>query len=189
MRTLAFSTRAAKRALTSRLETRARLAASALEAFCWRAPPETGIVEQNPPAAHLRIAPSRCDGSLLSKDRRTARPDRFPEDDAMRALLIVLAWALPLLPASGRSPAKSDAEFESKVRPVLVAHCYGCHSTEKPKGDFRLDKLSPDLPTARAATLAERAEARPGRRDAAEGEAAAAGEGGPGPGRLDQRRA
>jgi mono/diheme cytochrome c family protein len=29
--------------------------------------------------------------------------------------------------------------FESKVRPLLVEHCYECHSAEKTKGDLALD--------------------------------------------------
>jgi hypothetical protein len=33
------------------------------------------------------------------------------------------------------------------IWPVLVAHCYGCHSqeTDKPKGDLRLDRLAADF--------------------------------------------
>ena len=46
---------------------------------------------------------------------------------------------MALLPASafGQDAArKADKEFfDNKIRPVLVAHCYSCHATEKPKGD------------------------------------------------------
>ena len=31
------------------------------------------------------------------------------------------------------------AFFESKVRPLLVKHCYECHGVEKQKNDYRLD--------------------------------------------------
>ena len=39
------------------------------------------------------------------------------------------------------SAAEPDgvAFFESRIRPVLVMHCYECHSAEKTKGGLRLD--------------------------------------------------
>jgi cytochrome c553 len=79
----------------------------------------------------------------------TARIDSSLEDEPMRAT--TLLWMLALLPISAfgqEAPRKADHEFfDSKVRPVLVKHCYSCHSkeTEKPKGDFRLDRLAPDI--------------------------------------------
>ncbi len=55
--------------------------------------------------------------------------------------MIAVAAALSFL-AQGAPDA-----FEKEVRPVLVAHCYGCHSAEaeKPKGNLRLDRLSSDM--------------------------------------------
>lgn len=35
--------------------------------------------------------------------------------------------------------------FADQVRPFLVKHCLECHGTTKPKGDLRLDKLTPDF--------------------------------------------
>src|SRR4051812_42016757 len=44
---------------------------------------------------------------------------------------------LALLPASSFA---GDAEFfESKVRPLLLAKCVGCHGPEKQRGKLRLD--------------------------------------------------
>lgn len=67
----------------------------------------------------------------------------------MRAMILVLGCALPLMPASiYAQDAKAQREhFESKIRPILVAHCHSCHSkeTEKPKGAFRVDQLSPEF--------------------------------------------
>jgi len=69
----------------------------------------------------------------------------------MRALPVLLTCALVLMPPSawGQNPGPGGdaASFENKVRPVLAAHCYGCHSgeTNKPKGDLRLDRLSLDF--------------------------------------------
>lgn len=69
----------------------------------------------------------------------------------MRAMTLLLGSALALVPASsarGQQPSgKARDFFESHIRPVLVTHCYGCHSKEaaKPKGNFRLDQLSLDF--------------------------------------------
>ncbi|MDY3554375.1 PSD1 and planctomycete cytochrome C domain-containing protein [Gemmata sp. JC717] len=57
--------------------------------------------------------------------------------------LIVRAAALALValvPAVGRADEGADF-FEKKVRPVLVEHCYSCHSlgAKKDKGGLRLD--------------------------------------------------
>src|ERR1700759_2711011 len=58
-------------------------------------------------------------------------------------LRILLAMcALPLAArAAELSHAEQVAFFESKIRPVLVKHCYACHSatSEKLKGGLRLD--------------------------------------------------
>ncbi len=45
--------------------------------------------------------------------------------------------ALPLL--AGAAEPDGAAFFESRIRPVLVMHCYECHSAEKTKGGLRLD--------------------------------------------------
>lgn len=39
----------------------------------------------------------------------------------------------------------SVPDFESKVRPILAEHCFGCHGPEKQKAKLRLDNLSTDL--------------------------------------------
>jgi len=38
-------------------------------------------------------------------------------------------------------------DFERTIRPVLTAHCYECHAgdSKKAKGDFRIDRLSPQV--------------------------------------------
>src|SRR5690349_3096596 len=56
-----------------------------------------------------------------------------------RFLLVLLGWSLLARPALG---AGGDVEFfEKRIRPVLVAECYRCHSamSEKLKGGLRLD--------------------------------------------------
>lgn len=45
--------------------------------------------------------------------------------------------------ASARKP---DAkQFAEHVKPLIVMHCQNCHSGEKPKGDFAIDRLSSDF--------------------------------------------
>lgn len=72
----------------------------------------------------------------------------------MRRAILVLGWALFFLPASAfaqAAPLKAHLDFfKANIRPVLVSHCYSCHSkdAEKPKGDFRVDQLSPDFSDA-----------------------------------------
>src|SRR5437879_302246 len=51
--------------------------------------------------------------------------------------------AVPLPGPGERGP---DAKrYADQVRPFLVRHCLVCHGTEKPKRNFRLDRLSPDF--------------------------------------------
>ncbi len=50
------------------------------------------------------------------------------------------------LPANGeaKDPAAAAEDqqfFESKIRPILVQHCYSCHGEEKKNGSLRLDSL------------------------------------------------
>ncbi|TWT95489.1 PSD1 and planctomycete cytochrome C domain-containing protein [Neorhodopirellula pilleata] len=65
-------------------------------------------------------------------------------------VLSFFAWSISLVVSSGTlaaddsTPNQSDAGlqfFESKVRPVLVEHCYPCHSAEAgaAEGNLRLD--------------------------------------------------
>src|SRR5918994_1682835 len=52
----------------------------------------------------------------------------------------LLAWVTTTAPSAGDEPA-GVAFFERKIRPVLVAECYSCHSTEakQVRGNLRLD--------------------------------------------------
>jgi mono/diheme cytochrome c family protein len=42
------------------------------------------------------------------------------------------------------TPEKVQGD-DDRVRPILARHCFECHGVEKPKGDFRLDRLSTDF--------------------------------------------
>jgi hypothetical protein len=59
------------------------------------------------------------------------------------ALLLLLAGV-----ASGRDDGPT--QFDAEVKPFLARHCLTCHSGEKPKGDFSLDKLAPDFTDEKA---------------------------------------
>jgi mono/diheme cytochrome c family protein len=55
---------------------------------------------------------------------------------------VALYLILAPIPSSAVEPTADQTEFfESKIRPVLVEHCYSCHSdrAEKVKGGLRLD--------------------------------------------------
>jgi mono/diheme cytochrome c family protein len=60
----------------------------------------------------------------------------------MKAVPLALACVLLALPLSGAEPAPKP---DDPVRAFLTTHCRACHSGEKPKGDFDLDKLGPDF--------------------------------------------
>ena len=83
-----------------------------------------------------------------SGDGRPGRPDRSVF--GFRSTMKIAGFCVLVILMRGSARAddrKSDPEavefFESKVRPVLVEHCYKCHSTQsKPlKGGLRLDSL------------------------------------------------
>ena len=65
----------------------------------------------------------------------------------MRPLLLALVAALIDTPSVAFAQTADKGAFESKVRPILKAHCYSCHSKEaaKLKGDLRLDQISLDM--------------------------------------------
>src|SRR5438105_4591948 len=56
------------------------------------------------------------------------------------ALLLVSACCTGATPAGAQTPTAEEF-FEKKVRPLLVEHCYQCHSAtaKKLKGSLRLD--------------------------------------------------
>ncbi len=56
------------------------------------------------------------------------------------SLLVLLAWAMSPLHAAEPDALRLDF-FEKKIRPVLVEHCYECHSADAKnlKGGLRLD--------------------------------------------------
>src|SRR5687767_2055055 len=50
------------------------------------------------------------------------------------------ACATPPVPAQTQQPTPQQIQFfETKVRPVLAANCFGCHGPKKQRGDLRLD--------------------------------------------------
>ena len=58
----------------------------------------------------------------------------------MTSLIRSISGALLALPfLTTAAEPDGAAFFESRIRPVLVMHCYECHSAEKTKGGLRLD--------------------------------------------------
>ena len=72
----------------------------------------------------------------------------------MRVLTRCFMWTLVLVPSSvyaqDASLKAGQDFFATKIRSVLAAHCFECHSkdAQKPKGNFRIDKLSADFAQA-----------------------------------------
>lgn len=70
--------------------------------------------------------------------------DGIEKDDAMKAFPIASALMIVWTTGGGVAFAEDGwafDHFESKIRPVLIEHCYECHSIEsgKAKGGLRLD--------------------------------------------------
>ena len=78
--------------------------------------------------------------SKIASDRRCARLflNRLPLVRGVGWISILL-WGSVLL--AEEFPEEQIAFFEKKIRPVLVSHCYGCHSAQSPqvKGGLLLD--------------------------------------------------
>lgn len=50
------------------------------------------------------------------------------------------AFGVEAVPDATTSEAASEEYFEKKIRPILVSHCYNCHSADtKPAGGLRVD--------------------------------------------------
>ena len=59
-----------------------------------------------------------------------------------------LSVALTVLAARVVTAGPDSRAYDDQVRPFLDAHCVGCHGAVKPKGDFRIDQLAPNLDAA-----------------------------------------
>jgi len=65
--------------------------------------------------------------------------------DISRSVLLTVLVSLPVLEAGAQSVAQPSAVdinfFESRIRPILIEHCYGCHSAEadRIRGGLLLD--------------------------------------------------
>lgn len=59
-----------------------------------------------------------------------------------KILLAALMVASPAMAAEPPAPTPEQVKFfETKVRPVLVEHCYRCHGPDKQRSDLRVDSL------------------------------------------------
>ncbi len=79
-----------------------------------------------------------------SGQRRLARPASLSGICAVAALLTSAGSLMVRAPATAASPefgAEQLEFFESDIRPLLVEHCYGCHSAsaKKSRGGLQLD--------------------------------------------------
>jgi hypothetical protein len=61
------------------------------------------------------------------------------------ALAVALVLAVNSAGTTSGDFAANAKPYDEHIRPFLVRHCLGCHGGEKPKGNFRLDRLAPDF--------------------------------------------
>ncbi len=54
-------------------------------------------------------------------------------------ILMMVGFVLPVSGAGAKLTTEQTEFFEKKIRPVLVAECYECHSVKKQKGGLRVD--------------------------------------------------
>src|SRR6185436_238703 len=57
---------------------------------------------------------------------------------AFLAMLLLFGWVANT--AAAPATLAPAVEFERRVRPMLEQYCFGCHSTEKHKGDLDLEQ-------------------------------------------------
>ncbi|HKW03620.1 MAG TPA: c-type cytochrome domain-containing protein, partial [Vicinamibacterales bacterium] len=57
---------------------------------------------------------------------------------AFGAALVACALSSAVAARQATTPAQSAEFFESRIRPILAANCFDCHTTDK-KGGLRLD--------------------------------------------------
>ena len=62
-------------------------------------------------------------------------------------LLLIASLASVVGGANVAQAETSSAGFDKYLLPYLTTHCYRCHNADKPKGEFRLDKLSKNVGT------------------------------------------
>ena len=79
--------------------------------------------------------------SVLRLSQRETCHWPVPQPWRLAVTCLLSLATLPVLPS--RSAAAQDAEFfEKKIRPVLVEHCFECHSGDEHESELRVDSLS-----------------------------------------------
>ncbi len=76
--------------------------------------------------------------NLISGFRRGTTQCAF----VLVGLVCLSSWSAVTCANEVALPEEHVKFFESKVRPLLFEHCWGCHGPDKQKGDLRLDSLS-----------------------------------------------
>src|SRR5262245_8540673 len=90
--------------------------------------------------------PESGNGKEEAEAMRSIHPTKYPEHRrrliTLAPLWLFLTQVLAVRAADAPKPSSQEtAFFENKIRPVLVQHCYKCHSAEAPKvkGELLLD--------------------------------------------------
>jgi mono/diheme cytochrome c family protein len=76
------------------------------------------------------------------------RDDPKPTRRGLGVGVLAAGLGLCALAAAGPAPRPTGSDPKPADGPApdfLAKHCQGCHSGDKPKGDFRIDRLTPDF--------------------------------------------
>jgi len=69
---------------------------------------------------------------------------------SLLSALVCVAVGISAVPAA---PARDTSAFEQDIRPLLEAHCMGCHGAEKPQGNINFAAIADDSAARKARRL------------------------------------
>ena len=78
-------------------------------------------------------------------NEQASSPEALVEPAATAASEEPATAGIPIARQEARAEGPAAKQFAEQLRPFLVRHCFECHGVENPKGDLRLDRLSPDF--------------------------------------------
>src|SRR2546426_8165564 len=74
---------------------------------------------------------------------RFRRRAKWGHPGMMRWLLLIgLALQVSMRSFAEESSRTSAPYFQKEIRPLLKQYCFGCHSAEKHKGDFDMERFA-----------------------------------------------
>src|SRR4051794_27752594 len=84
--------------------------------------------------------PTSRDRQLLSKRVRKVRANWIGT-----LIAALISSGVGVISTTTRASAPDAGAHDGPSQPFFAHHCQACHAGPKPKGDFRLESLSPDF--------------------------------------------